>query len=146
MIKIRKMKPEDIQLLADIWLKASLKAHHFISEEYWINNKSLMAENYLPNSEVYIAEKMDKILGFVALIENHIASIFVDNEQQGKGIGSLLLEYTKELRTNLTLSVYQKNEKSVTFYKSKKFIILSETIDEPTGEKEFTMEWNKTIK
>ena len=140
------MKAEEAQLLANIWLKASLEAHDFISEEYWISNKSLMAESYLPNSEVYVAEKMDTILGFVALIKNHIASIFVDNKQQGKGIGSLLLEYVKELRTDLTLNVYQKNEKSINFYKSRDFIISSVSIDQPTGEKEFIMQWNKTIK
>ncbi len=140
------MKAEEAQLLANIWLKASLEAHDFILEEYWISNKSLMAESYLPNSEVYVAEKMDTILGFVALIKNHIASIFVDNNQQGKGIGSLLLEYVKELRTELTLNVYQKNEKSINFYKSRNFIISSDSIDQATGEKEFIMQWNKTIK
>ncbi len=139
------MRNEDAQILANLWVKASLKAHSFIPNEYWINNESLMAEKYLPNSEVYVAEKMDNILGFVALIENHIASIFVDIEQQGQGVGSLLLKQAKELRTDLTLSVYQKNDKSVNFYKSKDFKILSETIDEPTGEKEFTMKWNKTV-
>ncbi|KAA5531626.1 GNAT family N-acetyltransferase [Paenimyroides baculatum] len=143
MKKIREMKGEDVQLLADIWLRVSLKAHKFIPEEYWIENKYLMAEKYLPVSEVYVVEETDTILGFIALIGNHIASIFVDNEEQEKGIGSLLLNYAKELRTDLTLSVYQKNEKSVNFYKSKKFIILYETIDEPTGEKEFTMQWKK---
>lgn len=139
------MNAEEAQLLANIWLNASLEAHDFISEEYWISNKSLMAESYLPNSEVYVAEKMGAILGFVALIKNHIASIFVDNKQQGKGIGSLLLEYVKELRTHLTLNVYQKNEKSVNFYKSRNFIISSSSIDQPTGEKEFIMQWNKTL-
>lgn len=78
-------------------LKTSLKAHNFIPEQYWIDNKSLMAEKYLPNSEVYVAEKADNICGFVAIVENHIASIFVDNAQQGKGIGGLLLKYVKEL-------------------------------------------------
>ena len=143
MMKIRKMEDRDVQLLADIWLKASLKAHDFIPKDYWINNKSLMVEKYLPNSEVYVAEKSDDVLGFIALSENYIASIFVDTEQQGKGIGSLLLNYAKNLRTELTLNVYQKNEESVNFYKSKNFIILSESIDQPTSEGEYVMQWNK---
>jgi putative acetyltransferase len=146
MIKIRKMEDKDVQLLADIWLTASLKAHDFIAKEYWINNKSLMVEKYLPSSEVYVAEQTDHILGFIALNENYIASLFVDIEQQGKGIGSLLLNYVKDLRTELTLRVYQKNEQSVSFYKSKNFIILSESIDLPTTEKEFIMQWNKSKK
>lgn len=144
-MKIRKMEIRDVSLLADLWLKTSLTAHSFIPEKYWIENKILMEEKYLPNSEVYVAEEMDNILGFVALIENHIASIFVDERQQGKGIGSLLLNYVKDLRSELTLNVYQKNQKSVNFYKAKGFNFLAELIDEPTGEKEFKMQWNNTI-
>lgn len=146
MIQIREMESRDVQLLADIWLKTSLIAHNFIPKDYWINSKSLMIEKYLPNSEVYVAEKENDIFGFIALSENYIASIFVDIEQQGKGIGSLLLNYAKNLRNELTLNVYQKNEKSVNFYKSKNFIILSESTDQPTLEKEYIMQWNKSKK
>ncbi|WP_177764466.1 N-acetyltransferase [Flavobacterium sp. I3-2] len=144
-MKIRKMEIRDVSMLADLWLKTSLTAHSFIPEKYWIENKILMVEKYLPNSEVYVAEEMNNILGFVALIENQIASIFVDERQQGKGIGSLLLDYVKDLRSEMTLNVYQKNQKSVNFYKTKGFNILEETIDEPTGEKEFKMQWNKNV-
>lgn len=143
---IRKMENKDVPFLAEIWLNTSLKAHDFISKEYWTNNKSLMIEKYLPNSEVYIAEETGTILGFIALSENYIASIFVDIEQQGKGIGTLLLNYAKNIRTELKLNVYQKNDKSVNFYKSKDFIILSESTDQPTLEKEYVMQWNKSKK
>lgn len=70
-----------------------------------------MIKKYLPNSEVYVAEETNNILGFIALSENYIASIFVDIEQQGKGIGTLLLNYAKNLRTELKLNVYQKMRK-----------------------------------
>ena len=142
-IEIREMSQNEVSKLADLWLSTSLKAHDFIPAKYWIENRTLMEEKYLPNAEVYVAEYKEDILGFVALIDNHVASIFVDNKKQGKGIGSSLLNYAKTLRTELTLNVYQKNEKSVHFYNSKGFTILSETIDEPTNEKEFAMKWLK---
>lgn len=142
-IEIREIHQNEVSKLADLWLSTSLKAHNFIPAEYWIENRTLMEEKYLPNAEVYVAEDKDGILGFIALINNHVASIFVDNEKEGKGIGSSLLNYAKTLRTELTLNVYQKNEKSVHFYNSKGFITLSETIDEPTNEKEFEMKWIK---
>lgn len=140
---IREMHQNEVSKLADLWLSTSLKAHDFIPAEYWIENRTLMAEKYLPNAEVYVADNEGNILGFVALVDNHIASIFVDNEKQGKGIGSSLLNYVKKLSTELTLNVYQKNRSSVNFYQSKGFKILSETIDETTGEKEFAMKWVK---
>lgn len=142
-IEIREIHQNEVSKLADLWLSTSLKAHDFIPAEYWIENRTLMEEKYLPNAEVYVAEDKDDILGFIALINNHVTSIFVDNKKQGKGIGSLLLNYAKTIRTELTLNVYQKKEKSVHFYNSKGFTILSETIDEPTNEKEFAMTWVK---
>ena len=33
---IRKMQNADINRVADIWLKTNLKAHDFISEQYWM--------------------------------------------------------------------------------------------------------------
>ena len=144
-MKIRVVKNEDIEFLADLWLRTSSIAHSFIPVKYWNENKILMKQKYLPSSEIYVAEEKDNIWGFVALFENHIASIFVDNEQQGKGTGRLLLEYVKQLRPNLTLNVYQKNQRAVEFYKKNDFKILSESIDKLTSEKEFIMKWNKNI-
>lgn len=143
MIVIRKTTLRDIPLLADIWLRVSLEAHDFIFRDYWISNKPLMEEQYLPGSEVYVADQDGVVLGFIALVENHIASIFVDTLHQGRGIGRLLLDYAKGLRPELTLSVYQKNEKSVRFYQSNHFCILSEAVDAPTQEKEYYMQWVK---
>jgi len=38
---IRKMREEEIPLLATIWLDVSIAAHHFIAPHYWkkINSK-----------------------------------------------------------------------------------------------------------
>ena len=41
---IRKMQNTDINRVADIWLKTNLKAHDFISEQYWISNYELVKE------------------------------------------------------------------------------------------------------
>ncbi len=142
-IVIRESKAEDLPFISELWLQASLAAHHFVAADYWITNKRAMEETYLPDSEVYVVVKMNTICGFVALVGNHLASIFVATEQQGNGIGSILLNHVKNLRTEMTLSVYQKNEKSIRFYQSKGFTISAETIDQPTGEKEFIMQWHK---
>ena len=48
---IRKMQNIDINRVADIWLKTNLKAHYFISEQYWKSNYELVKEMML-QSEV----------------------------------------------------------------------------------------------
>ena len=39
---IRKLLNGDIDRVADIWLKTNLKAHYFISKQYWKSNYELV--------------------------------------------------------------------------------------------------------
>lgn len=139
-IVIRKATATDFDELIEIWYESSVLAHDFIPEDYWQKNKELMKTKYLPNSEIFLAIVENEISGFVALVDDYLAAIFVSPQLQGKGIGSLLLEQAKKHRNKLLLNVYKKNVKSVEFYKSKGFSIISESIDEATGEEEFLME------
>ncbi len=80
---------------------------------------------------------------FIGINENYIEGIFIDTNNQCKGIGTSLLNKVKENRDNLTLSVYKKNINAINFYKKNDFIITSENIDKDTAEIEYTMTWNK---
>lgn len=102
-----------------------------------------MQHVYLPMSEVYLAEHNQQICGFIALLDNQIAAIFVSPQHQEKGIGTRLIQYAQAIRTELKLNVYQENPKSVQFYKSLGFEILEESIDLETNSKEFLMHWIK---
>ncbi|EOI1184357.1 N-acetyltransferase [Raoultella ornithinolytica] len=142
-IEIRQANIHDFSKLTDIWFNASVKAHDFIPEIYWEYNKAQMQDIYLPMSEVYLVENVNNIYGFIALVENTIAAIFVSPEQQGKGIGKLLINHAKGIRDNLELNVYQQNTNSVRFYKSVGFKVVEETLDEETESKEFLMRWDR---
>ncbi len=63
---IRKLLNGDIDRVADIWLKTNLKAHYFISNQYWKSNYELVKE-MLSLSEVYVFEVDKMIQGFVGL-------------------------------------------------------------------------------
>ena len=54
-----------------------------------------------------------------------------------------MLDYAKERKTKLSLSVYQKNRRAVRFYQREQFFIRSENIENETNEKEFKMVWHK---
>jgi putative acetyltransferase len=142
-IKIRKLKNEEISTIVELWYETSIDAHYFISKEYWKANKTEMKEKYIPNSETYVAEIDKNIAGFISLMDNYLAAIFVKPQEQGKKIGTTLLNYVKDLKKKLQLKVYSKNIKSVEFYKTNGFSVQSESIDENTGEKELLMEWVK---
>ena len=139
---IRKFEKNDINPVMQIWKNENIKAHKFISKEYWKNNYNYV-KGILPNAEIYVYVLKENIVGFIGINENYIEEIFIDTNNQCKGIGTSLLNKVKENRDNLTLSVYKKNINAINFYKKNDFIITSENIDKDTAEIEYTMTWNK---
>ena len=137
---IRKLQKVDINRVADIWLTTNLKAHFFISEQYWISNYELVKE-MMSQYEVYVFEADKMIQGFVGLNDEYIEGIFVSDEMQSRGIGKILLDYIKDKKDRLQLKVYQKNVRAMSFYQREGFTIQSESMDEFTGEKEYVMNW-----
>ena len=141
---IRKYKDSDIVAVMQIWLDTNIRAHYFISSDYWRCNFGMVRE-MLPHAEIFVHEddRAKQIDGFIGLNDNHIEGIFVKETMQSKGIGKQLLDYVKEFETTLRLNVYQKNKKAIQFYLREKFIVQSENVDENSGEKEFIMVWNR---
>lgn len=139
---IRRMTEADIDNVMRIWLTSNIKAHDFIPASYWEGQydkvKLLLAE-----AEIYVCEKFGQVIGFIGLLENYIAGIFVDSEFQSKGIGKKLMDYVKALKSDLQLHVYEKNCRAVKFYQRENFDISLESIDEDTGEKEYMMKFVK---
>ena len=142
-IVIKEIAEKDITEIVEIWYEVSLQAHDFIPSDYWKNNKEQMSNKYIPMSETYQATDGDKILGFISILDDYLAAIFVKSEFQGKGIGTLLLNHAMNLHNSLNLKVFSKNKKSIEFYKSKGFSVISEAMDNETGENELVMQWHK---
>ena len=142
-IEIKEITEKDIPEIVDIWYEVSLQAHGFISSDYWRESKDQMSSKYIPMSETYTATDGENVLGFISLSDEYLAAIFVKSRFQGRGIGTLLLNHAMSLRNNLQLKVFCKNKKSVEFYKSKGFSVISESKDNDTGENEFVMQWHR---
>lgn len=136
---IRKYRKDDIEILLDIWLRASIEAHDFIAPDFWRSQVNNMRNIYIPASENYVYERESKVLGFYSLHENTLAAIFVSPENQRAGIGKQLMNHAKKQRENIVLSVYKENEPSFNFYLSQGFTVVSEQIDEHTERQEYTM-------
>lgn len=137
---IRKFDIKDIDDVMNIWITENIIAHSFIPNEYWKNNFKYV-KNILPNAEIYVYLEDNFILGFIGLNDNYIEGIFVDSKYQGKGIGTALLNKAKEIKQQLTLSVYKKNSRAIKFYQKNGFEITEENIDEENDEVEYIMSW-----
>ena len=141
---IRKFETQDLDAVMQIWLHGNLDAHAFIAASFWTEHFE-MVRDLLPQAELYVHENEDtrQIDGFIGLTENHIEGIFVAESARSKGVGKSLLEYAKSCKPCLTLSVYQKNERALAFYRREQFVVQSEGIDEDTNEADIQMLWTR---
>ena len=141
---IRKFETQDLGTVMQIWLHGNLNAHAFIAASFWRGHFE-MVRDLLLQAELYVRENEAprQIDGFIGLTENHIEGIFVAKAARSKGIGKALLDYVKSRRPRLDLSVYQKNERALAFYRREQFVVQSEGIDEDTNEADIQMLWTR---
>lgn len=138
---IRKLNEADIDKVMDIWMKSTIKAHDFISKEYWQNNYNTVKEVYIPMSETFVYKYVQGIKGFISVINNEfIGALFVDIDFQGNGIGKQLIDYAVSKYGKLKLAVYKENKKSVEFYINRGFKIIEEQINDDSKNVEYIME------
>ena len=76
---IRPLEPEDTDTVLEIWLRSSVAAHDFVPRSYWEGKLDEMRTRYLPDSRtfVYQDESAESVCGFVSLVENYVAALFV---------------------------------------------------------------------
>ncbi len=137
---IRHLNETDLTEILSVWLNTNLQAHSFIPAEYWKENYDIIKQ-MLPQAEVYVYEQNGHIAGFIGLMEQEIAGLFVQDTLQSKGIGKQLLDYVKKRKSCLTLHAYRKNQRAVQFYLREQFYIQSQKTDSSTGEREYVMKW-----
>lgn len=139
---IRPAVPQEISLLADIWLRASRRAHDFIPAEFWESRRNTMAEEHLPGAdELLVLEVEGRVIGFAALNGEHLEALFVDPEVQSYGHGSRLMAHAMTHHPRLSLCVFSRNVRAVSFYRRLGFQVVEERREPRTGEAETLMAW-----
>lgn len=139
---IRKFEKKDTERVMQIWLEVNIEAHDFVPSDYWLSRYPSVQQQIL-QADLYVYEQDAEIRGFVGMMEDYLAGIFVDKKWRSMGIGNRLLEYVKKKYPGFSLNVYQKNRRAVDFYLREGLSIVSKDVDEDTGERDYTMAWNQ---
>lgn len=140
---IRTLQQQDMEQVLRIWLEASVAAHDFVDGTFWESKLGDMRDIYLPLAESYVYEEAGTIRGFISLLGETLAAIFVSPAEQGKGIGRQLILKAKDVRDQLELTVYKANTRSTGFYRQSGFSVAQEKIDKHTAQPELLMCWRK---
>ncbi|MFB9146106.1 GNAT family N-acetyltransferase [Halomonas alkalicola] len=141
---IRPAVPHEIPRLADIWLRASLRAHDFIPAAFWESCREPMASDHLPGAEeLLVLEVEGRVIGFAALNGERLEALFIDPEVQSYGHGSRLMAHAMAHHARLSLCVFSRNVRAVSFYRRLGFQVVEERIEPLTGEPETLMAWQR---
>lgn len=138
---IRKCRPSDLDAVARIWLNANLDAHSFVGATYWREARDAVRAQ-IAQAEVYVVEEDNAIVGFVGLVGDFLAGLFVQADRRSQGLGAELLSYVKNIKSALTLHAYKQNARAVAFYQREGFVIQEDSVDE-LGFEEYVMTWTK---
>ncbi len=136
---IRKYTEKEIPKLLEIWEAAALIAHPFLSTEFHKMVKKAMRDMYLPNSDTWVFEESGNIIGFIAMLNNEIGGLFVDPNQQAKGIGTSLVNHMNQFHDTLEVEVFEENKIGKPFYEKHGFKVIKEYIMEETNQKVLRM-------
>ncbi|KGR76172.1 GNAT family N-acetyltransferase [Ureibacillus sinduriensis] len=139
---IRAFEETDMDTLVDIWYKGSLQAHHFIEADYWKSQMEDMKQKYIPMSETHVLMSPSGIVGFISMVDNYLAALFIDVAHQNKGAGKELLDFEKNRKSEIHLKVYKENSSAVRFYEKNGFVVKEELTDEQTKQPEYLMVWS----
>ena len=129
----------DTEGLLDVWYRASLIAHSFLSEEFLADERLEIVQRWLPIAETTVYETDGRVVGFIALIGSEVGAIFVDPDFQGQGIGRALMNHARSSQGALELDVFEANPIGRGFYQAYGFQIIGRHLNREAGQFELRL-------
>ena len=131
---IRPYADSDLEVVLDVWYRASVIAHPFLGEAFLAVERRRIADRWLPIAETMVDDVNGRVVGFLSLIGNEVGAIFVDPDHQGHGVGRALMDHARRSRPFLELEVFEANEMGRRFYDAYGFECVGRHVDEETGQ------------
>ena len=119
---IRKREEKHNNEIINVWYEASSLAHPFLEADFVEKAKKDLRDIYIPNTETWVYEDNNAVIGFISMLENEIGGLFVLPNNHFKGIGTQLVNFIKESHSELDVEVFEKNAIGRAFYEKYGFV------------------------
>jgi putative acetyltransferase len=133
-MRTRQYIESDLEAVLSSWESATRLAHPFMTDEFLAQERKNTAEIYLPNTDTWVIEIDEEVIGFIALMGNEVGAIFIQPEHHGNGAGQVLMDKAREIHGDLEVEVFSENTIGRKFYLKYGFEFLEEKLHEPTGQ------------
>jgi GNAT superfamily N-acetyltransferase len=114
---IRRARAEDTHEIGDVFV-TSLETLTFLPRLHTLEETRRFIVEIVPRDhELWVAEEDGRVVGLAAIGEDTLGHLYVHPDSQGQGIGTALLDRTKELRPKgFTLWTFPQNDRACSFY------------------------------
>lgn len=119
---IRKREEKHNIEIINVWYEASSLAHPFLEADFVEKAKKDLRDIYIPNTETWVYEDNNTVIGFISMLGNEIGGLFVLPNNHFKGIGTQLVNFIKESHSELDVEVFEKNAIGRAFYEKYGFV------------------------
>lgn len=140
---IRAGEPVEV---AALWSRSKKRAYPWLAIEQAHTREEELAyfrDSVCARCEVWLALRGERIVGLLALEASHIDQLYVEPDDQGRGVGSRLLAHAKSLRpAGLSLFTFQRNVPARAFYEARGFRAVRFGVSAaPESEPDVRYEW-----
>ncbi len=126
---VRSGYPADCQALTALYLRSRTTAmpwlvspHDEAATRWW------MEHVVLAEQRVWVAQSVDRLLGFAAVRGRWLEQLYVDPNDQGGAVGRSLLNVTKSVSPDgMLLHVFTRNFRARRFYEAADFILTEQS-------------------
>jgi putative acetyltransferase len=133
-LTIRRGTPADVPRALEIWRAAVDATHGFLSPEHREEIDALVANEFLPSAELWIADDDDgRPVGFLVMDGDMIDALFVDPTVHGQGVGTKLLGHALTLSPDATVDASEQADNALQFYLARGFRVTGRSPTDQAG-------------
>ena len=134
---VRQTRTREADTIADVFVP-SFRGLTFLPTLHTDDEiREWIRHQMFPSHEVWVAEVEDRVVGFAALSGDLLGHLYVHPDEQGRGVGTGLLDVVKRGRpSGFRLWVFQKNEGARRFYERHGFRLVELTDGSGNEERE----------
>lgn len=133
MPEIRAYCSTDIEPLLNCWEATLAVTGPALSTDFIATERENIRNIYIPNTVTTVSEIDGNLVGFLTLMGNEVAALFVFPNFHRQGIARDLLDNVRQQFDEFEVDVFEANTLGRSFYDAYGFSPLSESIHEPTG-------------
>ena len=126
-VDVRLLRESELEEVIAIWHGARKETHTSLGIEAergvtLANSRQVFREVIVPRCEIWVAEREEELLGFLAIRGSYIDRMYVRPETQREGVGTALLRKAQELSpSGLELHTHDSNHSARDFYEKHGF-------------------------